>query len=43
MPSPNWDKFFRERPDLEPPGYRETVDRMYPQEKKEEPEEEIEF
>jgi len=39
-----WRDLFRERPDLNPPGYDETVARLYP-EKKQEPEEEcdIEF
>ena len=24
-PAPNWDDIFKRRPDLEPPGYKETV------------------
>ena len=36
MSSLNWTKFFEKRPDLEPPGYRETVDRLYPPKEEEE-------
>ena len=27
-PAPNWDEIFKRRPDLEAPGYRETVELM---------------
>jgi len=26
----NWDAIFLKRPDLSPPGYKETVQAMYP-------------
>jgi hypothetical protein len=28
----DWTEFFRQRPDLEPPGYHETVEKMYAKE-----------
>lgn len=27
----NWAEIFKRRPDLEPPGYRETIERMQQQ------------
>lgn len=32
--SPCWACIFERRPDLHPPGYRETIDKLYPKEKK---------
>jgi len=37
-----WRDFFKQRPDLEPPGYEETIKALGYQDE-EEPEEEIEF
>lgn len=31
-PAPDWGAIFRERPDLEPPGYKEAFDKITTQE-----------
>ena len=33
----DWAAIFERRPDLEPPGYHETIAKLYPQEENEEP------
>ena len=38
-----WRKLFKERPDLNPPGYDETVAKMYPPKEDDDEDCEIEF
>ena len=28
MTQPDWDKLFQQRPDLRPPGYQETIEKI---------------
>lgn len=41
--SPCWACIFEARPDLNPPGYRETIDKIYPQKEEKKDDARVDF